>query len=402
VNFLVKHGFDFNLQYSKGIVYHPGADRKKSNAKNVFHEKDYLRKIFDLILLSKKPIVLHNSLMDLVFIYQHLYGPAPTQLQTFLADLDQMWPNGIYDTKYIADYCARTKASYLEFVFRKCQRENDFHPLPTRLSIKFSQIPEQFIKLNYVQFSFCNDWSEKVYTEELIERLCIPYCLHGYCNAKKCDLIHDVDLFILDEEFKAEKKRQRRKNRLEKVKSAKDCTGSAKKAGVAELLLLINNKKRELEEHCDGNNSRKKMCKVTPVHDKRLVDTSSQRRLEKTDKLTGSSSSKIDSQISNGSDSPDQISSTSSNGQYSFYQSAHRAGFDAFMTGFSLAYFAMKNYDLSQNLSEKLFNIAEIRNKISLSGKDFYLTVQCSGFAKHSTYHLEKWAKMLNNDCEMI
>ena len=112
LRFLVEHGFDFTKQYSEGLSYMRGNDRGQLN------ENNFVRQIFMEIIRYKKPIVLHNGFIDLVFLYQNLYATLPTSVNSFAADLAEMFPNGIYDTKYLSDYVCRKSASYLEYIFR--------------------------------------------------------------------------------------------------------------------------------------------------------------------------------------------------------------------------------------------------------------------------------------------
>ena len=113
LKFLVEHGFDFCKQYAEGLPYYRGADRN-----SIPSNEDFVRQVFMEIIRQKKPVVLHNGFIDLVFLYQNFYAQLPQTVTSFAADLAEMFPNGIYDTKYISDYVCRKPASFLEYVFR--------------------------------------------------------------------------------------------------------------------------------------------------------------------------------------------------------------------------------------------------------------------------------------------
>lgn len=77
------------------------------------------RNIFKDVIDKGCPVVVHNGLLDIMFLYQSFYCELPSQLSTFVADLSLMFKGGIYDTKYISDYILREKASFLGLLFRK-------------------------------------------------------------------------------------------------------------------------------------------------------------------------------------------------------------------------------------------------------------------------------------------
>lgn len=116
LKFLNKHGFDFNLLVNKGIRYTKGNDSVENSTNSNF---DYMRQLIVEISLAKVPLVLHNGLIDLIFLYQNFYAECPATLIKFVADLSEIFSSGILDTKYIVDFHARYSASYLEYLFLK-------------------------------------------------------------------------------------------------------------------------------------------------------------------------------------------------------------------------------------------------------------------------------------------
>lgn len=77
----------------------------------------------------------------------------------------------------------------------------------------------------------------------------------------------------------------------------------------------------------------------------------------------------------------------------------HRAGFDAFMTGYIFASFLAKFGRVKDGVSEgrtvRDFGVAEeLSNRVYLGGKDFPLQIASSNFSKPSKSHLEKWERL--------
>ena len=78
----------------------------------------------------------------------------------------------------------------------------------------------------------------------------------------------------------------------------------------------------------------------------------------------------------------------------------HRAGHDAFMTGFSFAWFIAQKLQESKKLEEGrtwIDLLDDIRNRICLSGKEFPLFIQKSHYVKSSKNHLEKYDRIMNH-----
>lgn len=114
IKFLIFNNHDIALNFSKGIKYYKGNDRNQDKL-----NRQYPRELFIQISHSKKPIIFHNGLIDIIFLYQNFYADTPENLMKFLADLREIFPNGIYDTKFISEFYGRYNTSHLEYLYYK-------------------------------------------------------------------------------------------------------------------------------------------------------------------------------------------------------------------------------------------------------------------------------------------
>ena len=117
LHFLISHGFDFNRQYAEGLPFFPPAlDAARPHP---LTSTPSLQDLFLRVLDCAVPVVVHNGLVDLIFLYRSFYAPLPSSLSVFVADLSEMFPGGVYDTKNMAETVIRESASYLEYLFHK-------------------------------------------------------------------------------------------------------------------------------------------------------------------------------------------------------------------------------------------------------------------------------------------
>jgi len=315
LRFLVEHGFDFTKQYTHGVSYLRGNDRKEEGDQP-------LRDIFAHLVKARKAIVLHNGLIDLVFLYHNFYAALPDKLGTFTSDLSEMFPCGIYDTKYIAEFVSRTQASFLEFVFRKEQKVNaeKFHKKRPHVKISFSGEDSDDVEWRHCGVEVGNGDGVEV---------CFSYAHHGHCPAgNSCDKSHDIDHIIRSRNSEKEKKSKKRKR---PENGADESTNESENGAIDDSLSIAAENGDALKPEKPANSG------------------------------------------------------------------GHRAGFDAFMTGFAFTTFLVHQTQIPHRPAD--FSAAEIKtdnmvNRVYLVCKDFPMLVLKSAFAKCSGEHDKKLRKL--------
>ncbi|NXV32280.1 TOE1 protein, partial [Rissa tridactyla] len=372
VQFLVQHGFDFNKQYAQGIPYHKGNDKgNEAQSRSV-------RTFFLELIRAKKPLILHNGLIDLVFLYQCFYAHLPDNLGTFTADLSEMFPAGIYDTKYASEFETRFVASYLEYAYKKCKRENCKlkDSSGQHLTIEFCNYPDNMS--HYIDYRHCSleEESHKVGGGNKVP-VCEKFSAYGWCpKGVKCPQSHNID-FIIDEDDKLwEEKRKKRKHKWKRRKNTEE------PAKVFEQ--ESSGKEMELSQNGAEGPPRKQSC-YEPAAASELAEMTANtegRPLEE-------NSMDIEAEVS--SDTSTQREEGKEKGSYDppSQGGTHRAGFDAFMTGYIMAYVWMLKKGTNTDTDAGPW-LPDCHNKLYLSGKSVPLQIVKSLFSKSSKAHSQK------------
>jgi len=323
-----------------------------------------LRQLFVELLNTHVPIILHNALVDLVFLYECLYASLPVSLSSFLADLSEMFSAGVYDTKFIAEFVVRMQASFLEYTFRKSLRENFSSASQGLRYADVTFLTYSTLMREHVVMSACGLSDKPCKRDVGKTTVCKNYACHGWCTAgKACPKSHDVDLILDSEEWviqKKKNKKSKRSVRQNKSTASESSKGSGQESDVDTSSLDCEQSVQtmQLDEHEDCvSGSSKTDCPGT---------------LELQNEL-------------NGAETGNRVE-------------GHLAGFDAFMTGYIFAAFlSTKGKSSEESATSSLAVLSfseEVVNRIYLSGKDFPLQVVQSNFAKPSKSHSEKWTRL--------
>ncbi|KAK3747585.1 hypothetical protein QZH41_015816, partial [Actinostola sp. cb2023] len=201
----------FEEHLDKGISYHKGADKEPCDYTNCS-----VRNLFVHILLANKPVVLHNGLLDVVFLYHNFYCNIPDKLDVFTSDVYGMFSAGVLDTKYIAEHKLREPASYLSYIFRKSQRYNINSQDSSQKHITI-EFPEETSTRRLVEHLCCHEQSKLESDETSSIQICDLYAAHGFCRrGADCHLSHNID-HILDKQDEKVISKKKRKNRKRKT-----------------------------------------------------------------------------------------------------------------------------------------------------------------------------------------
>ncbi|NXU26205.1 TOE1 protein, partial [Thalassarche chlororhynchos] len=368
VQFLVQHGFDFNKQYSQGIPYHKGNDKGNES------QSQSVRTFFLELIRAKKPLILHNGLIDLVFLYQCFYAHLPDNLGTFTADLSEMFPAGIYDTKYASEFETRFVASYLEYAYKKCKRENCKlkDSSSQHLTIQFCSYPANMS--HYIDYRHCSleEESHNVGGGNKVP-VCEKFSAYGWCpKGVKCPQSHNIDLIIDEDDKLWEEKRKKRKHKWKRRKNTEEPAKAFEQESSGKEMELAQNGEEgpPRKQSCYEPAAATELAEITPNCEGRPLEENSMDIEPETEAACAAEKRK-------------ETHGPPSHG------GTHRAGFDAFMTGYIMAYVWMlkKGKDTDTGAGPWL---PDCHNKLYLSGKSVPLQIVKSLFSKSSKAHSQK------------
>ncbi|KAL3115510.1 hypothetical protein niasHT_018143 [Heterodera trifolii] len=393
LRFLSSHGFDFNRLLTHGIRY-----SKTDSSGGIFHS------LWEELLASGVCIAFHNGLTDLAFLHEHFYAPLPEQCDQFTANLADWFGKretiddyyaidcALWDSKYMAEH-QQTKnfsCSYLDYVFRKAQRENQklFQNKKPHLVIKFSKLRSKArnaTKFSHLKCGLKESFVNGKLADIRQEMLCQSYTRFGHCrNRTDCAKEHDVDLLLDLEDKRTQLKREKerkRRSKKETEKQTEESDGENTQRGEEEEEEILE--EQENERGKEGGTKRK-------------WDGSkeSEQFFAKSDDRIGKTMKKSKENYKNGEGiGPSSVDTLTKINRtvhiWTTSRGCHRAGMDAFMTGFAVLFFQLDHvYRNSCRFDLRLAGC------VALAGKELPLLIRKSNFITQTESHQLNWARV--------
>ena len=397
VQFLVNHGFNFNKQFAEGISFYKGNDRVSD-----LPTKACMRKLFSQIIQKKKPLVVHNGLTDLIFMYQSFYAQCPSKLTAFVADLSEIFPSGIFDTKYIAEFLDHTPASFLLYLFRYNLLANEelHNNGKPAASISFSDLHKDAMLL-----SLCD-----VKSPANSAPICEKYSAYGWCiKGIHCKMNHNIDAII--EQHKRKTNKQKRKSKSSLEKPFKKRLSDTSNENILSSAKWNNDKVKctTINSQIYDNDSKRDSTHIKEIPDNNGAEVESKIDANQASQnISLQSTSFFKTFASIGTDGTENQNESDSVATKKF-SAGHRSGVDAFMTGYIFAVFIVSKFDSLKNneqSEEQTSNSkfipylskeaqTSVMNKLYLSGKCIPLVICKSAYTKTSKNHNEKIVKLL-------
>ncbi|GAM22906.1 hypothetical protein SAMD00019534_060810 [Acytostelium subglobosum LB1] len=383
MTFLVQHGFDFNKLFTDGIPFTPftsfssshstsTVSNKKANNnghgnnnnKNtaVAPKESKQHRLIEVLSKHRQPVVIHNGLFDILFLYQSFIGDLPDTLNEFIVKFTNVFPK-VYDTKYISEYKVNENRSFLQYLFLKYERNN----------YQRVQSKQSYLSCDKVIGSL-----DGVRSEPLVNilrsnaksydgsKICPDFANHGYCkNGIGCTLSHDVQIVLDEDEFRRASasqakaaKKMRKDNNNDNTITNKPVTSTTTTSTTPTLAPM------SLSTEMD-NLPFKLNQDSTSMITSSLTSTSTTTTTTTTSILSPNNNEPLllSSNLMDVTLSADTASDSN----------AHSAGYDSAMTGFIFAYYKHLVFR-----SEKL---PELENKIYLTGKEVPLLLKKSSYA---------------------
>eukprot|EP00727_Mastigamoeba_balamuthi_P004672 m51a1_g14202 hypothetical protein (495) ;mRNA; r:143385-145047 len=225
MQFLEDHGFDFGKLFRRGVPTNPKWDEASLAKPPRVGTKEQLgamqAAVLSMLSPGSPPVVFHNGIADIVFLYQTFVGELPESYQSFCCKVAKRFPK-IYDTKYMAFALTTENRTFLSILYRKWERVNEQKRTAGKSWLKID-----LVKPDKEQQDASAEALRPPKDDKEKQQCCDYYASKGHCNkGSDCPFSHDIDR-ILDREEEKHARKEEKIARKRKQKSQSEQEDSA-------------------------------------------------------------------------------------------------------------------------------------------------------------------------------